>query len=77
MPAVAAALVGPRLRLLARVASATLAACGGNVIVDGSSGDVQVRPASDVEHAYAEKVRFRAKRQVPPRPDGAPNRVPA
>lgn len=36
---------------------------GDAIIVDGSVGDVQVRPAADVEHAYAEKVRFRAKRQ--------------
>ncbi|QEN87970.1 phosphoenolpyruvate--protein phosphotransferase [Labrys sp. KNU-23] len=36
---------------------------GDAIIVDGSVGEVQVRPAADVEHAYAEKVRFRAKRQ--------------
>jgi len=36
---------------------------GDAIIVDGSSGDVQVRPPVDVEAAYAEKVRFRARRQ--------------
>ena len=33
------------------------------IIVDGLSGDVHLRPQSDVELAYAEKVRFRARRQ--------------
>ena len=33
------------------------------IIVDGISGDVHLRPQPDVEAAYAEKVRFRAKRQ--------------
>jgi phosphotransferase system enzyme I (PtsP) len=32
------------------------------VIVDGISGEVHVRPPADVEAAYAEKVRFRARR---------------
>jgi phosphotransferase system enzyme I (PtsP) len=36
---------------------------GDAIIVDGVSGDVQVRPPADVEAAYAEKVRFRARRQ--------------
>jgi phosphotransferase system enzyme I (PtsP) len=36
---------------------------GDPIIVDGVSGDVQVRPPADVEAAYAEKVRFRARRQ--------------
>ena len=36
---------------------------GDPVIVDGSTGDVYVRPTSDVEHAYAEMARLRAKRQ--------------
>ncbi|MDQ0474680.1 phosphoenolpyruvate--protein phosphotransferase [Labrys wisconsinensis] len=36
---------------------------GDAIIVDGSAGAVQVRPAPDVEAAYAEKVRFRARRQ--------------
>jgi phosphotransferase system, enzyme I, PtsP len=36
---------------------------GDAVIVDGSVGDVQIRPPFDVEAAYAEKVRFRARRQ--------------
>ncbi|MCI5075273.1 phosphoenolpyruvate--protein phosphotransferase [Oricola sp.] len=33
------------------------------VIVDGLSGDVHLRPQQDVEAAYTEKVRFRARRQ--------------
>ncbi|HLH12532.1 MAG TPA: phosphoenolpyruvate--protein phosphotransferase [Methylovirgula sp.] len=36
---------------------------GDAVIVDGTSGDVHVRPPPDIEHAYAEKARLRAKRQ--------------
>ncbi|MGA3302253.1 MAG: phosphoenolpyruvate--protein phosphotransferase [Methylovirgula sp.] len=36
---------------------------GDAVIVDGASGSVHVRPPPDVEHAYAEKVRLRARRQ--------------
>ena len=36
---------------------------GDAIIVDGSAGEVHLRPTSDVEMAYAEKVRFRAKRQ--------------
>ena len=36
---------------------------GDAVIVDGSTGDVQVRPPPDVENAYAEKARLRARRQ--------------
>jgi len=37
---------------------------GDPVIVDGSSGHVHVRPRPEVEAAYAEKVRFRARRQA-------------
>ncbi|MDQ4135560.1 MAG: phosphoenolpyruvate--protein phosphotransferase, partial [Pseudomonadota bacterium] len=36
---------------------------GDAIIVDGQAGDVQIRPSSDVEAAYAEKARLRAKRQ--------------
>ena len=36
---------------------------GDPVIVDGLSGEVHVRPPADVERAYVEKVRFRARRQ--------------
>ncbi|MCO5162288.1 MAG: phosphoenolpyruvate--protein phosphotransferase [Mesorhizobium sp.] len=36
---------------------------GDAIIVDGEDGTVQLRPQSDVEAAYAEKVRFRARRQ--------------
>ncbi len=35
---------------------------GDAIIVDGSTGDVQVRPQPDVEAAYAEKARLRARR---------------
>ncbi|MFZ1079631.1 MAG: phosphoenolpyruvate--protein phosphotransferase [Methylovirgula sp.] len=36
---------------------------GDALIVDGTSGDVHVRPSQDVENAYAEKARLRARRQ--------------
>ena len=36
---------------------------GDGLIVDGALGVVEVRPASDVEAAYAEKARFGARRQ--------------
>jgi phosphotransferase system enzyme I (PtsP) len=36
---------------------------GDAIIVDGEEGKVQLRPQPDVEAAYAEKVRFRARRQ--------------
>jgi phosphotransferase system enzyme I (PtsP) len=37
---------------------------GDAIIVDGSAGDVQIRPRPDVEAAYAEKARLRARRQA-------------
>jgi len=37
---------------------------GDAIIVDGALGDVHVRPTPDVEHAYAEMARLRAKRQA-------------
>src|SRR5262249_44450203 len=37
---------------------------GDAIIIDGSSGDVHVRPPPAIEAAYAEKVRFRARRQA-------------
>ncbi len=36
---------------------------GDAIIVDGSLGEVQVRPSSDMESAYAEKARLGARRQ--------------
>lgn len=36
---------------------------GDPVIVDGTSGDVFVRPTQDVENAYGDKARLRARRQ--------------
>src|SRR5690606_25645186 len=36
---------------------------GDAVIVDGEDGQVHLRPQADIESAYAEKVRFRARRQ--------------
>ena len=36
---------------------------GDAIIVDGKSGEVQLRPPADVEAAYAEKARLRARRQ--------------
>ncbi len=36
---------------------------GDAIIVDGASGEVQLRPPPDVEDSYAEKARLRARRQ--------------
>jgi phosphotransferase system enzyme I (PtsP) len=36
---------------------------GDAIIVDGGTGDVQIRPSAEVEAAYAEKARLRARRQ--------------
>jgi phosphotransferase system enzyme I (PtsP) len=36
---------------------------GDAIIVDGLTGEVQLRPAPDVEKAYADKARLRARRQ--------------
>ncbi|MBH0237357.1 phosphoenolpyruvate--protein phosphotransferase [Methylobrevis albus] len=41
----------------------SLAEVGDAIVVDGELGKVHLRPPPDVEHAYAEKVRFRARRQ--------------
>ena len=41
-----------------------LADPGDAIIVDGIAGEVQVRPPPEVEAAYVEKVRFRARRQA-------------
>jgi phosphotransferase system, enzyme I, PtsP len=37
---------------------------GDAIIVDGSTGDVHIRPSPDMEAAYAERVRLRARRQL-------------
>src|ERR1700747_2434621 len=37
---------------------------GDAIIVDGTSGSIYVRPSSEIEQAYAERVRFRARRQA-------------
>ncbi|HEY4773821.1 MAG TPA: phosphoenolpyruvate--protein phosphotransferase, partial [Xanthobacteraceae bacterium] len=37
---------------------------GDAIIVDGISGEVHVRPTSDMEAAYVERVRLRARRQL-------------
>jgi phosphotransferase system, enzyme I, PtsP len=37
---------------------------GDAIIVDGTTGDVHVRPPGDVENAYIERVRLRARRQA-------------
>jgi phosphotransferase system enzyme I (PtsP) len=34
------------------------------IIVDGTSGEIHVRPPSDIQNAYAELVRLRARRQA-------------
>lgn len=43
--------------------STSLVENGNPVIVDGDNGVVHFRPTSEVERAYGEKVRFKAKRQ--------------
>jgi phosphotransferase system enzyme I (PtsP) len=40
-----------------------LAEKGDAIIIDGEDGKVHLRPAQDVQKAYEEKVRFRARRQ--------------
>ena len=42
----------------------SLVETGDSIILDGELGIVHVRPAPDVESAFAEKVRFRARRQA-------------
>ena len=37
---------------------------GDAVIVDGATGHIHMRPAADIEAAYAERVRLRARRQA-------------
>ncbi|MGH6702484.1 MAG: phosphoenolpyruvate--protein phosphotransferase, partial [Bradyrhizobium sp.] len=37
---------------------------GDAIIVDGTSGSIYVRPSTEIESAYAERVRFRARRQA-------------
>ncbi|HVY58256.1 MAG TPA: phosphoenolpyruvate--protein phosphotransferase [Xanthobacteraceae bacterium] len=37
---------------------------GDPIIVDGSTGDMHIRPSPDLEAAYAERVRLRARRQL-------------
>src|SRR5690606_35396431 len=41
----------------------SMAENGDPVIVDDEDGQVHLRPQADIESAYAEKVRFRARRQ--------------
>jgi phosphotransferase system, enzyme I, PtsP len=37
---------------------------GDAIIVDGATGDVHIRPSPDMEKAYVERVRLRARRQL-------------
>ncbi len=47
------------------IANATgLVEPGDAIIVDGTTGDVHMRPPPDIESAYAERVRLRARRQA-------------
>lgn len=43
---------------------AGLVETGDAIIVDGSTGDVHVRPPTDIEIAYGERVKLRARRQA-------------
>jgi phosphotransferase system enzyme I (PtsP) len=46
------------------IANATgVADPGDAIILDGTSGDVHIRPTADMQAAYAERVRLRARRQ--------------
>jgi phosphotransferase system enzyme I (PtsP) len=48
-----------------QIANATgLVDPGDAIIVDGSTGDVHIRPPGDVQAAYGERVRLRARRQA-------------
>src|SRR5258707_923959 len=38
---------------------------GDAIIVDGTSGSIYIRPSAEIESAYAERVRFRARRRRP------------
>ena len=40
-----------------------LAEAGDAIIVDGDTGEVHLRPPADIETAYADKARFRARKQ--------------
>ncbi|NVK33015.1 MAG: phosphoenolpyruvate--protein phosphotransferase [Rhodobacteraceae bacterium] len=42
----------------------SFADAGDAIIVDGEAGEVHLRPAQDIQQSYADKVRFRAKRQA-------------
>lgn len=47
------------------IANATgLADPGDAIIVDGIAGEIYMRPSNEVQSAYAERVRFRARRQA-------------
>src|SRR5882757_1580093 len=47
------------------IANATgIADPGDAIIVDGTTGDVHIRPTPDMEAAYVERVRLRARRQL-------------
>ncbi|HXO67994.1 MAG TPA: phosphoenolpyruvate--protein phosphotransferase, partial [Bradyrhizobium sp.] len=37
---------------------------GDTIIVDGTSGSIYIRPSAEIEAAYAERVRFRTRRQA-------------
>jgi phosphotransferase system, enzyme I, PtsP len=37
---------------------------GNGIIVDGATGDIHIRPTADMEGAYVERVRLRARRQL-------------
>jgi phosphotransferase system enzyme I (PtsP) len=43
--------------------AAGIADAGDAVIVDGTSGSIYLRPSQEIQSAYAERVRFRARRQ--------------
>ncbi|MEM8855478.1 MAG: phosphoenolpyruvate--protein phosphotransferase [Pseudomonadota bacterium] len=42
----------------------TMVESGEAIIVDADGGDVHIRPSADIENVFAERVRFRARRQA-------------
>ncbi|MBJ3778482.1 phosphoenolpyruvate--protein phosphotransferase [Acuticoccus mangrovi] len=59
---IARALGIPTVGQVAEVTS--LVESGEAIIVDADGGDIHIRPSAEVENVFAEKVRFRARRQA-------------
>ena len=57
-------LVGPDWQGLPMLVMDKDRAPGDAIIVDGTSGSIYVRPSNEIESAYAERVRLRARRSA-------------